>query len=570
MKLPLISFTQHLLQQGSISVEDLEVAKKHAVRTNKTISEVLLEFGLISTRRYAESLGEFYQIPFVDLAEMEISPISDLPVSVKYIRQNKILPLFLDENNLKIAASNPLDMMVFDNLRMILNRPIEIVVGDGAEIERRIEDLYGSGTSSMKMILDDMEEEELEILGRDEDQDVETLRDMASEAPVIKLVNLLFAQAVDLGASDIHIEPFEGDLKIRYRVDGVLHDQESPPKKLQAAIISRIKILSGLNIAEHRLPQDGRIRLRLSGRKIDVRVSTVPTLHGESVVMRLLDQTSMFIDLESLGFSGTELTKFREIILHPHGMVLVTGPTGSGKTTTLYAALDKINVPDRKIITVEDPVEYQLKGVNQIQVNPKINLTFASGLRSIVRQDPDVIMVGEIRDTETAEIAIQSALTGHLVFSTVHTNDACGAVTRLQDMGVENYLISSCLDGVLAQRLVRSICSECKAPTRVDPKAVRELEIANGDIDSATVYQGKGCRRCNNTGYRGRIGIYELLVVSDHIRSLILERTGANVLKKEARRLGMKTLREDGWRKVKAGLTTIEEVMRVTQEEDNY
>ncbi|MBN1552806.1 type II secretion system ATPase GspE [bacterium] len=549
-------------------MEDLEVARKQSERTGKTIHEILLEFGLLSTRKYAENVSSFFKVPFLDLSEVDVSMVQELPLSVKFIRQNQILPLEMTSNVMKIAVKDPLKINVYDSLRLILNREMELVIADATEIDRRIEELYGSGTSSMKMILNDMEEEDLEILGKEEDQDVDTLRDMASEAPVIKLVNLLFSQAVEVGASDIHIEPFEGDLKIRYRIDGVLHDQEAPPKRFQAAIISRIKILSGLNIAEHRLPQDGRIRLRIMGQKIDVRVSTVPTLHGESVVMRLLDQSSMFIELESLGFPQSHLKIFQQLIHHPHGMILVTGPTGSGKTTTLYAALDKINQPDKKIITVEDPVEYQLKGVNQIQVNTKIGLSFASGLRHIVRQDPDVIMVGEIRDFETAEIAVQSALTGHLVFSTVHTNDAPGAVTRLQDMGVENYLIASCLDGVLAQRLVRTICPDCKEPTRVDQNALAEMEIENGNAEDAVVYQGVGCRKCSNTGYRGRMGIYELFVISDHLRNLILEKSSANVLKREARKLGMKTLREDGWNKVKQGVTTIEEVMRVTQEEE--
>ncbi len=568
VKLSEISFKQHLLQNGAVSLEDLEIAAKHAVQTGKSVNEVLLEFGLLSPKKYAEQLSSFFDIPYIDISDMELDVIPDLPVSVKFLRQYKILPLGRDDNSLKLAVANPLDLMLFDNLRMILNSDIKIYLADLTEIERKIEEMYGSGSSSMKLILDDMQEEDLEILGGDEDQDVDALRDMASEAPVIKLVNLLFSQAVEMGASDIHIEPFEGNLQIRYRIDGVLHDQEAPPKQFQAAIISRIKILSGLNIAEHRLPQDGGIRLRLMGQKIDVRVSTVPTMYGESVVMRLLDRSSMFYSLESLGFPKREFEIFQQCINHPHGLILVTGPTGSGKTTTLYAALDKINLPDKKIITVEDPVEYQLKGINQIQANAKIGLTFASGLRSIVRQDPDVIMVGEIRDAETAGIAVQSALTGHLVFSTVHTNDACGAVTRLQDMGVENYLISSSLDCALAQRLVRTICPECKQPTRIDPIALKELEIRNGDISDLVVYKGMGCKRCNNTGYKGRIGIYELLVVTENIRSLILEKASANILKREARKMGMRTLREDGWRKVKEGVTTIEEVMRVTQEEE--
>ncbi len=568
IKLPETTLAQYLVSKGIISTEDLEVTQKQADRSGRAVEELLLEYGLVSTRKYAEAISEFLSLEYLDLSERTIELINDLPMSVRFIRQNHFIPLELTDTVFRIVVANPLALSLFDNLKQHMNREISIAVADITEIDRKIEELFGGGASSMKMILDDMKEEDLEVLGRDEDQDVETLRDMASEAPVIKIVNLLFSQAVEAGASDIHIEPFEGDLSIRFRIDGVLHEQEAPPKKFQSAIISRVKIISGLNIAEHRLPQDGRIRLRISGQKIDVRVSTIPTLYGESVVMRLLDRSSMFIDLESLGFPHDIFQSFNQIIKHPHGMILVTGPTGSGKTTTLYAALDKINLPDKKIITVEDPVEYQLKGVNQIQVNSKIGLTFASGLRHIVRQDPDVIMIGEIRDLETAEIGVQAALTGHLVFSTVHTNDACGAVTRLQDMGVENYLISSCLDGVLAQRLVRTICSDCKVPVQIDSVALREMDIEEKPTGTVTVYQGRGCRRCNSTGYRGRMGIYELFVVNEQMKDLILSKTSANILKRESRKNGMKTLREDGWLKVKAGLTTIEEVMRVTQEEE--
>ncbi len=566
VQIPELSLTEHLLQSKVISLEDMEIARKQSMRTGKKIQDTLLEFGLVSSKKYAETLADFLGLPLVDLDENEdLEAIPDLPLSVKYLRQHKILPLSMENNQLIIAMAFPTNIVVLENLKKTTGLLLSVKVADHADIDRKIEELYGSGSSSMKMILDDLQEDELEILSSEEDQDVDTLRDMASEAPVIKLVNLLFSQAVDQGASDIHIEPFEGDLQIRFRIDGVLHDQESPPKKLQSAIISRIKILARLNIAEHRLPQDGRIRLRLMGKKIDVRVSTVPTMHGESVVMRLLDQTSMFISLEDLGFPRDNLEVFKRLILHPYGMILVTGPTGSGKTTTLYAALDKINSPEKKILTLEDPVEYQLKGVNQIQVNTKIGLNFSNGLRAFVRQDPDVIMVGEIRDRDTAEIAIQSALTGHLVFSTVHTNDAVGAVTRIQDMGVENYLIASCLDGVLAQRLVRQICQDCKTPVRADPKALEELEIDVARAEELLVYRGAGCRKCGKTGYRGRIGIYELFEINEDFKNLIVEKASANVLKKAARKAGMRTLREDGWVKVRNGITTIEEVMRVTQ-----
>jgi len=560
-----------MLSEGVISMEDMEIARKQSQRSGKNIQDVLLEFGFVSSRKYAETLAGYLELPYVDVSDMEeLTAIPDLPLSVKFLRQHRILPLDLNDQKLHLAMANPVDLVLLENIRKAYGFDIEVKVADGGEIDRKIEDLYGSGTSSMKMILDDLQEEELEILGSEEDQDVDALRDMASEAPVIKLVNLLFSQAVEIGASDIHIEPFEGDLHIRFRVDGVLQEHESPPKRLQSAIISRIKILARLNIAEHRLPQDGRIRLRILGKKIDVRVSTVPTMYGESVVMRLLDQTSMFIELEDLGFPEDNLKTFKELIQHPHGMILVTGPTGSGKTTTLYAALDKINEPGKKILTLEDPVEYQLKGVNQIQVNTKIGLNFAGGLRAFVRQDPDVIMVGEIRDRETAEISIQSALTGHLVFSTVHTNDAVGAVTRLQDMGVENYLIASCLDGVLAQRLVRQICPDCRVPVKPDARALQELEIDPALAAELTVYHGAGCKRCGNTGYRGRMGIYELFVINEEFKQLIVDQASANVLKKAARRAGMRTLRDDGWVNVRRGLTSIEEVMRVTQMDEEY
>jgi len=572
IQLPEITFSQYLLHSGVVTLEDMEIARKQAGRSGKNIQEILMEFGFLSSKKYAETLAGYLSIPYRDVAEEEddLQVIPDMPLSIKFLRQHSLLPLKLEDNTMDIVMADPTNLDVLENIKMAYGYSLSVSVADPSEIERKIEDLYGSGSSSMKMILDDLQEEELEILGSDEDQDVDTLRDMASEAPVIRLVNLLFSQAVEAGASDIHIEPFEGDLHIRFRIDGVLQDQESPPKRLQSAIISRVKILARLNIAEHRLPQDGRIRLRLLGKKIDVRVSTVPTMYGESVVMRLLDQTSMFIELEGLGFPPENLKVFNELILHPHGMILVTGPTGSGKTTTLYAALDKINQPDKKILTLEDPVEYQLKGVNQIQVNSKIGLTFASGLRAFVRQDPDVMMVGEIRDKETAEIAIQSALTGHLVFSTVHTNDAVGAITRLQDMGVENYLIASCLDGVLAQRLVRKICPDCKVAVKPDIRALEELEIDPAQAEEQTVFKGVGCKRCGKTGYRGRLGIYELFEINEEFKQLIVDRASANILKKAARRAGMKTLRDDGWTKVRQGLTSIEEVMRVTQIDDDY
>ncbi len=399
----------------------------------------------------------------------------------------------------------------------------------------------------------------------EQEEDITQLRDMAFEAPVVRLVNLLIEDAVNAEASDIHIEPSEESLRVRYRIDGILYDLEAPPRRLQAAVTSRIKLMAELNIAERRLPQDGRIRMTLSGRRVDIRVSSIPTIHGESIVMRLLDRSSVFMPFDKLGFSPETSALFDKLINQPNKILLVTGPTGSGKTTTLYAALDKINAPEKKIITIEDPVEYQLKGINQIAVRPKIGLTFAGGLRHIVRQDPDVIMVGEIRDLETAEIAIHAALTGHLVFSTLHTNDAPGAITRLQDMGVEPYLLASVLSGVLAQRLVRRICQTCRVADAPDPADLLAIGVTNGH--GVELFRGEGCDACRKTGYKGRVGIYELFIITEEIRSLILRKASTGEIRRMAVESGMVTLREDAWAKARAGFTTVDEILRVTQED---
>jgi general secretion pathway protein E len=397
------------------------------------------------------------------------------------------------------------------------------------------------------------------------DERVEQLIGVASEAPIIRLVNFILARAIERGASDIHIEPYEKSLRVRYRIDGVLEDVEAPPRRFQTAVVSRIKIMSRLNIAENRLPQDGRIKLRIGGQEVDFRVSTVPTLYGESVVIRILDQSSVPLNMETLGFPSDTLGAFRPMVSMPYGMVLVTGPTGSGKTTTLYAALQEIRSGERKIITIEDPVEYQIPGVIQIQVKPQIGLTFASGLRSIVRQDPDVILVGEIRDRETAEIAIHSALTGHLVLSTLHTNDAAGGVTRLLEMGVEEYLLPSCLMGILAPRLVRTICGKCSVPREISRALREEVVRETGSFPEGELRIGQGCEACGGTGYRGRAGIFELLPVTEGVKDLILSRADAGAIRSKAMSEGMRLLRDDGWEKVRRGVTTIEEVLRVTR-----
>jgi general secretion pathway protein E len=458
------------------------------------------------------------------------------------------MPVGMEGSALKLAMADPLDFETIAAVRGFTGLNVEPALAGEQEIVDAVEKHYGSG-------------EKQEGAGDDTahaSEDLEHLRDMASEAPVIRLVNTMIAQAVEKRSSDIHIEPFEKEFRIRYRIDGVLQNQEPPPRELKAAIISRVKLMAKLNIAERRLPQDGRIKIKTLGREVDLRVSTLPTLYGESVVMRLLDRSAGdFYNLYSLGFDDHMLRRMEHFTSLPHGIFLVTGPTGSGKSTTLYSALKLINLPDKKIITIEDPVEYQMDGINQIHVNPQIGLTFASGLRHIVRQDPDVIMVGEVRDRETADIAIRAALTGHFVYSTLHTNDAPSAITRLTDMGVENYLITSSLVAVLAQRLVRVICPFCKQPA--GPAVTHTGET----IES---FAGAGCERCFGTGYIGRIGIFEMMELNDEIRDLIMRNEDAVHITSAARRNGMRTLREDGWLKVRQGVTTASEVIRVTQE----
>jgi general secretion pathway protein E len=484
-------------------------------------------------------------------------------ISSRFIRENKIIPLDMKNNVLKVVMANPDNAAAIDALRVATSAEIMVYTCDSNVIDEYLSKFYEQEAQNLNRIIEDLGERSIEFLS-EEEEDIGHLKDLASEAPIIRLVNMLITRAIEGRASDIHIEPFEDELKVRYRIDGVLHDIESTPKRLQAAIVSRIKIMAKLNIAERRLPQDGRIRLKVGEKEVDLRVSTIPVLYGESVVMRILHKEGIVIDLDLLGFRPNTLSSFDQLITKPNGIILVTGPTGSGKTTTLYGALDKINSPDKKIITVEDPVEYQLKGVNQIQVKPQIGLNFANTLRHIVRQDPDIIMIGEVRDLETAEIAIQSALTGHLVFSTLHTNDAPSAITRLLDMGVENFLLSSTIRGILAQRLVRIICPVCK---ETDPTITDREELKLLGIDAAAaLYRGKGCESCAFTGYYGRKGIFELLVVDDNVRKLILKNADANQIRDVAREHGMKTLLEDGAEKIKTGETTLREVLRVTQE----
>lgn len=486
-------------------------------------------------------------------------------LSIKFMQQSNFVPLSLENGVLKIAIADPSDYQTVESLKFAYGFQIDIVQGRPEDITETIDKLYGAGSQTIETIIEEAGKGVYEIAA-DVSDDVSHLRDMASEAPIIRLVNRLIVHAVESRASDIHFEPFEDEFKVRFRIDGVLHDAETPPKRLQAAITSRVKIMAKLDIAERRLPQDGRIKLKIVDKEIDFRVSTLPTVYGESLVMRILDRGTLILDLERLGFPAEIYDKYETMISQPYGMILVTGPTGSGKTSTLYTTLAKINSGETKIIALEDPVEYQLHGINQVQVSPKIGLTFSSGLRSIVRQDPDIILVGEIRDKDTAEIAIQSALTGHLLFSTLHTNDAAGAVTRLLDMGVENFLLSSTLLGVLAQRLVRVICPECKTKIDPDPKLISSMNLKDEDLKDVVFYAGKGCDNCRNTGYRGRTAIFEFLQVDDDVRQEIVKKSSTEKIRQIAIQKGMVTLRQDGWRKVKEGVTTIPDVLRVTLE----
>ncbi|HDH13188.1 MAG TPA: type II secretion system protein GspE [Nitrospirae bacterium] len=555
-----------LLDRNLITPEKLEIAlKEQSASDDKNrplLGEILVTLGFISEENMLNALSSQLGLKYIKFSEFPKSvPAGNYP-TIKFMKQYKFVPIGMEDGTLKIAMSDPLNEYVLDALQNFTDKKLEIYLSGVKDIMEAIEQYFGSNVQ-MTSIMEGMREDEG---GTDEielQEDVHHLRDMAFEAPIVKLVNMLITKAVEGRASDIHVEPFENSVKIRYRIDGALAEVESLPKRIQPAVISRIKIMSRLNIAERRLPQDGRIKLRVSGRDIDLRVSTIPTIYGESIVMRILDRGTELIVLDHLGFPEKTLERYEKMITTPYGMFLVTGPTGSGKTTTLYASLNRINSDDKKIITVEDPIEYQIEGINQIQVKPGIGLTFANGLRHIVRQDPDIIMVGEIRDIETAEIAIHSALTGHLVFSTLHTNDAPGAVTRILDMGIEGFLVSSSLIGVLAQRLVRVICPACKEPYKPQQEIIDKMEFLPDDFSP---YHGAGCEECRGTGYRGRTGIFELMVVDGEIRRMILEKAGSDVIREKAVSKGMQVLRECGWEKVVQGITTVEEVLRVSQE----
>jgi len=539
---------QILIERGLIAAEDLERALElQRERRGDKLGRILLDMGFLAQRDLLAALSAQLGLAVAQLGEPPAAPELE-GLSARFLRQACIFPVAVDEGTLTLAMADPLDFETINAVQGFSRLEVTPQIAAEQDILEAVSRYYSD------------EERQTSAVGSttgDED-DLEQLRDMASEAPVIRLVNSMIAQAIEQRASDIHIEPFDKEFRIRFRIDGVLFNQDTPPRELKAAITSRLKLMAKLNIAERRLPQDGRIKIRILGREVDLRVSTLPTLFGESVVMRLLDRSAGdFYDLRRLGFDEHMLSRMEHYTSMPHGIFLVTGPTGSGKSTTLYSALKRINLPDKKIITIEDPVEYQMDGINQIHVNPQIGLTFASGLRHIVRQDPDVIMVGEIRDRETADVAIRAALTGHFVFSTLHTNDAPSAVTRLCDMGVENYLITSSVVAILAQRLVRLICPNCKAPAE---------RVMTPTGESIETFRGRGCEACNGSGYRGRAGIFELMEMNDELRTLVMANADASRLTEAARRTGMRNLREDGWMKVATGVTTADEVTRVTQE----
>ncbi len=556
-------FGEILLECGRVDQDTLQRALRIQQDDRSFIGEILVRLGAITYLDVAQTLATQLGLPLLTPDEYPELPIFEEQVSTKFLKEAKALPIFEDTVSVTLALVNPLDQYIANAFRALTNREVILVVAAKEDFNAAYERLYGTGKSAMGQIVDGIETVENDDFG----SDIQHLKDLASEAPVIRLVGLIMRRALETRASDIHIEPFENRLFVRYRIDGVIHEQESPPRKLTAAIISRIKIMANLDIAERRLPQDGRIRIRIAGKEIDLRVSTVPTMHGESVVMRILDKGGVPLDFETLGFDPDIQKTITELLLRPHGILLVTGPTGSGKTTTLYTALQALNTPDKKILTVEDPVEYQLEGVNQIQVKSQIGLTFANALRSIVRQDPDVIMIGEIRDLETAQIAVQSALTGHLVLSTLHTNDAASTINRLLDMGMEDYLLTSTIIGIQAQRLVRTLCQKCRESYTALPEVVEEFRLFRFTAAPEVIlYRPIGCPDCAGTGFTGRVSIMEIMLMSDAIRSLIMRHANSGEIQQAAIADGMLTMYDNGLRKVLAGITTIEEVLRVTRE----
>jgi type II secretion system protein E len=554
------------MQQAGQLTESAARRVETLVAEGKPLDEALVAASGLPEDQVLRSLAEEFHVPFTTLD-------ADLPAKewltrfpARILLERGLLPLAQTDGVVTVASSRLFDTGGLDELRLATGLEFRLALAPSADITRCIKSLLGVGADTLQSLVSEAADEGVQVVDRESDEDMD-LSAAAQDASIIKFVNQVLTEAIDRRATDVHVEPFEDALRVRYRVDGVLQEANIPPevRQFHPAIVSRLKILSHLDIAEKRLPQDGRIRLKVAGREVDVRVSVIPMLHGEAVVLRLLDRGAMLLGLEHLGMAGRDRAIFDRLLALPHGIILVTGPTGSGKTTTLYAALSCINDVARKIVTIEDPIEYHLRGINQIQVSTKAGLTFARGLRSILRHDPDVILVGEIRDRETADIAVQASLTGHLVFSTLHTNDAPGATTRLVDMGIEPYLVASSLESVLAQRLVRLICKHCKESFVPDDWEALKREF--GDAAPAVLYRGRGCRECQGTGYRGRTGVFETMEVTGQVRNMILERASAGEIRRVALGQGMQSLRDDGWRLIREGRTTLEEVLRVTKDE---
>jgi len=553
----------HLTQANKLTAAALERAERLAAESGERLEVVLTRLGFIAETDLVSALADLLDLPIAGGNDFPSTPILEGRLNPAFLRQAQVIPLADRADGVAIALVDPWNAGAVDAVQFAVGKPVLRHVMRPADFEAAYDRLYGDGKSQISQIADSADDR-----GDDStSDDIDRLKDVASEAPVIRLVNLLIGRAVEARASDIHIEPMDGELRVRYRIDGVLHPVEAPPQRLAAAVISRVKIMAKLNIAERRLAQDGRIRLAVRGKDIDFRISTTPTIHGESVVLRILDRGSLTLDLTALGFEDDVLALFRDVVNRPHGILLVTGPTGSGKTTTLYASLLELNTPDRKILTIEDPVEYQLKGINQVQVKTQIGLTFATALQSFLRQDPDIMMVGEIRNLETAQIAVQAALTGHLVLSTLHTNDAPSAVTRLLDMGVEDYLLTSTINGVAAQRLVRTLCAHCRAPYQPMADLVARLHLHKiAGTDCVVLHRAVGCDQCGGTGFLGRKAIVEVMAMTDTLRQLVLSRAEAGRIRRAAIEAGMQTMQTHGMRKALAGQTTIEEVLRVTRE----
>jgi len=560
------SFCEVLARTRLLTETQIADALRNASGSGNTVVASLVKNGAVTEEVLLPALATVLHLSFTRLTEAEVDAEARAKVSTKVVFQYNVMPVRMEEGHLLVAATDPFNLAMLESVRLVAQCPVRLALCAETDLLKALKRYYGVGAET----LDELMHKDVLDLESAVEITKEDLESNDQEASVVKFVNQIIWEAVKERATDIHLEPMASDLRIRYRVDGVLHQTPVPPqlKRFQAAIISRIKVMASMDIAERRLPQDGRINVRSGGEEIDVRVSTIPTAYGESVSLRLLTRSSIYLGLDKLGLLSQDEPIVRKLVSLPHGIILVTGPTGCGKSTSLYAFLSTINSIDQRIITIEDPIEYELPGVNQIHVKADIGLTFASGLRHILRQDPDVIMVGEIRDLETAEIAVRAALTGHLVFSTLHTNDAAGAITRLVDMGIEPFLVSSSLEAVIAQRLVRTICPACKESYQPDEELLREVGYPMPTSGPVILWRGRGCEECRFTGYKGRAGIFEILVMQESLRPLIIERTSSSTIKQAALQQGMKTLRDDGWGKVRSGFTTLEEVARVTQEEE--